>query len=198
MRFQVNSRSAAIALILALAAAGLIAREARSETIIINGLFSAVPPIGRGLNDLAREAGLPRATSYVTPIGGSIAAFLIARRLIANYENGTDRGPHKCVGHSYGAIVCARVSAALWRAYPAARFSYIGMIDGPALPPLFGNVDHVDNIRPTVGSIGAALNLDQSFMGVADELIYDHWGHVSVAWREDVRSRLLVGIRKKQ
>ncbi len=129
-------------------AALLAANSADAKTYLINGIASAVPFIGFGMNNLGKKvSGDKRVYSFMTPVEG---VAVIRPSIIKEIEQRYRRDPTEpinLIGISYGADMITTIARSL--SSKGIPVHYLGVIDGTRLAPIEPNVFRVDNFTCT-------------------------------------------------
>lgn len=116
---------------------------ANARTYIVNGLVSAVPFIGYGMNNLGKRLPSAKVFSYITSIEGN---GVIKPNIIADIEARYKRNPNEpvnLIGISYGANMVAEIAHIL--AKKNIPVNYLATIEGTSMRAIKPNVRVADN-----------------------------------------------------
>lgn len=117
---------------------------AQARTYIVNGLVSAVPFIGYGMNNLGKQIPGSKVFSYLTSIEGNR---VIKPSIIEDIENryrSNPAEPVNLVGISYGANLVSEIAYTLGQ--KGIPVNYLAIIEGPSsMRPITSNVRFADN-----------------------------------------------------
>ncbi|MEM9331858.1 MAG: hypothetical protein AAGA53_11070 [Pseudomonadota bacterium] len=120
---------------------------ATARTYLVNGLVSAVPFIGYGMNNLGKRIPGAKVFSYITSIEGNR---IIKPNIIADIEARYKRNPNEpinLVGISYGANLVTEIASTL--ASKGIPVSYLATIEGTSMRAIKSNVRVADNFTCT-------------------------------------------------
>ncbi|MEM9278622.1 MAG: hypothetical protein AAGA76_08615 [Pseudomonadota bacterium] len=118
-----------------------------ARTYLVNGLVSAVPFIGYGMNNLGKRIPGAKVFSYITSIEGNR---IIKPNIIADIEARYKRNPNEpinLVGISYGANLVTEIASTL--ASKGIPVSYLATIEGTSMKSIRANVRVADNFTCT-------------------------------------------------
>ncbi len=121
--------------------------SAQAKTYIVNGLVSAVPFIGYGMNNLGKRVPGAKVFSYITSLEGNR---IIKPNIIADIEARYKRNPNEkvnLVGISYGANLVAEIASILAR--KNIPVNYLATIEGTSMNSIKTNVRSADNFTCT-------------------------------------------------
>jgi len=182
------------AALLATIAFALLTSKAHSRTYIVNGLASAVPFIGYGMNNLGKKIPGSKVFSYVTSIEGNR---IIKPNILADIEARYKRNPNEpinLIGISYGANMVSDIANRL--AQKGIPVNYLGIIEGTSLKSIKSNVKRAQNFictsaecskkKVSVASGNKTTKLNQ--------YTYDD-GHIDLGNNRGVHSKIISGIR---
>lgn len=169
--------------------------NAFARTYIVNGLASAVPFIGYGMNNLGKKIPGSKVFSYITSIEGNS---IIKPNIISDIEARYKRNPQEpinLIGISYGANMVSEIASRL--AKKGIPVNYLGIIEGgSALKPVSSNVRTAHNFTCTgaectkkrlgLASGNTITNLQQ--FSYKD-------GHIDLGNNRQVHNNILRGIR---
>ncbi len=183
-----------LAALLSVIAISFVTSQAQARTYIVNGLASAVPFIGYGMNNLGKKIPGSKVFSYITSIeGNKIIKPNILKDIEARYKRNPNE-PINLIGISYGANMVSDIANRL--AKKGIPVNYLGIIEGTSLKSIKSNVRRAQNFICTgaecskrrVGLAGgnAVTQLNQ--------YTYDD-GHIDLGNNRGVHSKILSGIR---
>jgi len=125
----------------------------------INGLGSAIPEIGKGLDSLSSKIG-GKYFAYITPIEGTLP---ITVAVISDVQAKLKHNPDakfNIIGTSYGGNIATIIASQLNQI--GANVNYLAVIDAPAPLAIPKNVHRVDNfVCRRIGCIGQKLRLEK-------------------------------------
>lgn len=122
---------------------GAVSNEVKARTYLVNGIASAVPFIGYGMNNLGKKIPGAKVFSYITSVEGN---GIIKPNILADIEARYKKNPSEpinLIGISYGANMITDIASKL-----AARgipVNYMGIIEGGSMKALKDNVKKADN-----------------------------------------------------
>jgi len=168
--------------------------QANARTYIVNGLASAVPFIGYGMNNLGKKIPGSKVFSYITSIEGNR---IIKPNILADIEARFKRNPNEpinLIGISYGANMVSDIANRL--AKKGIPVNYLGIIEGTSLKPIKSNVRRAQNFictnaecsKRTVGLAGG------NSVTKLNQFTYKD-GHIDLGNNKSVHSRIISGIR---
>ncbi len=175
-------------------AVGFTTSQAHARTYIVNGLASAVPFIGYGMNNLGKKIPGSKVFSYITSIKGNR---IIKPNILADIEARYKRNPNEpvnLIGISYGANMVSDIASRLAR--KGIPVNYLGIIEGTSLKAIKSNVRRAQNF------ICTGAECSKRRIGVASgnsvtkisQFTYDD-GHIDLGNNKGVHSKILIGIR---
>lgn len=173
----------------------MMAPQAHARTYIVNGLASAVPFIGYGMNNLGKKIPGSKVFSYITSIEGNR---IIKPNIMADIEARYKRNPSEpinLIGISYGANMVSEIASRLAR--KGIPVNYLGIIEGgSALKPINSNVRLAHNfvctgVECTKKRIGAVNG--NSVTKIQQFKFKD--GHIDLGNNKSVHKQILNGIR---
>ena len=129
----------------------MVPASAMARTYIVNGLVSAVPFIGYGMNNLGKKIPGAKVFSYITSVEGNS---IIKPNIIEDIESRYKRNPSEpinLIGISYGAKMITEIASTLAR--KNIPVNYLGIIEGGTMRPIKANVRKVDNFICTGGRL---------------------------------------------
>ncbi|MEM7214940.1 MAG: hypothetical protein AAF423_05295 [Pseudomonadota bacterium] len=133
--------------VFALLAGQIATTSAFSRTYLVNGLVSAVPFIGYGMNNLGKRLPGSKVFSYITSIEGNR---IIKPNIIADIEERYKRNPSEpvnLIGISYGANLVTEIASTL--ASKGIPVNYLATIEGTSMKSIKANVRTADNFTCT-------------------------------------------------
>lgn len=120
---------------------------ASARTYIVNGIASAVPFIGYGMNNLGKRMPGAKVFSYITSIEGSrVVKPGILKDIEARYAKNPNE-PINLIGISYGANMVSEIASILSK--KGIPVNYLGIIEGTSLRAIPSNVRKADNFMCT-------------------------------------------------
>lgn len=123
-------------------------QHANARTYIVNGLASAVPFIGYGMNNLGKKIPGSKVFSYITSIEGNR---IIKPNIISDIEARYKKNPNEpinLIGISYGANMVSEIASTL--ASKGIPVNYLGLIEGgSSLKSIKSNVRRAHNFTCT-------------------------------------------------
>ena len=134
-------------LIITLGFLALLPNSVQARTYIVNGIASAVPFIGYGMNNLGKRIPGAKVFSYVTSIEGNR---IIKPRILQDIETRYARNPGEpinLIGISYGANLVSEIAGRL--AKKGIPVNYLGIIEGTSLRAIPPTVAKADNFMCT-------------------------------------------------
>lgn len=175
-------------------AIGFTTSQAHARTYIVNGLASAIPFIGYGMNNLGKKIPGSKVFSYITSIEGNR---IIKPNILADIEARYKRNPNETInliGISYGANMVSDIASRLAR--KGIPVNYLGIIEGTSLKAIRSNVRRAQNF------ICTGSECSKRRIGVANgnsvtkinQFTYDD-GHIDLGNNIGVHSKILSGIR---
>lgn len=183
-----------LAVLLAFLAISIVAPQANARTYIVNGLASAVPFIGYGMNNLGKKIPGSKVFSYITSIEGNrIIKPNIMKDIEARYKRNPNE-PINLIGISYGANMVSDIASRLAR--KGIPVNYLGIIEGTSLKSIKSNVRRAQNF------ICTGAECSKRRVGLAggntvtklNQFTYDD-GHIDLGNNKGVHSKILSGIR---
>lgn len=120
---------------------------AQARTYIVNGIASAVPFIGYGMNNLGKRLPGAKVFSYITSIEGNR---VIKPGILKDIEERFAKNPNEkinLIGISYGANLVSEIASTL--AKKGIPVNYLGIIEGTSLRAIPSNVKKADNFTCT-------------------------------------------------
>ena len=142
-----TSRFAAVLGVATLAQIALPADLAQARTYLVNGLVSAVPFIGYGMNNLGKRLPGSKVFSYITSVEGNR---IIKPNIIADIEARYKQNPNEpvnLIGISYGANLVTQIASTL--ASKNIPVNYLATIEGTTMKSITPNVRFADNFMCT-------------------------------------------------
>jgi pimeloyl-ACP methyl ester carboxylesterase len=125
----------------------------------INGLASAIPEVGKGLDVLSDRIG-GTYFAYVTPIESTLP---ITTAVVADIRKKLLENPNakfNIIGTSYGGNIATLIASRLNQL--EAKVNYLAIIDAPAPFPIPENVHRADNfVCKRLGCIGQQIKVEQ-------------------------------------
>ena len=134
-------------LVITLGFLALLPNSVQARTYIVNGIASAVPFIGYGMNNLGKRIPGAKVFSYVTSIEGNR---IIKPRILQDIETRYARNPGEpinLIGISYGANLVSEIAGRL--AKKGIPVNYLGIIEGTSLRAIPPTVAKADNFMCT-------------------------------------------------
>jgi hypothetical protein len=180
--------------LVATATIGMASNQASARTYIVNGLASAVPFIGYGMNNLGKKIPGSKVFSYITSIeGNNIIKPNILKDIQARYARNPNE-PINLIGISYGANMVSDIASKL--AAKGIPVNYLGIIEGTSLKAIKANVRKADNFictgpECTKRRIGKASGNTVTKIG---QFTYKD-GHIDLGNNKAVHSKIISGIR---
>lgn len=177
-----------------IATSALFSTQANARTYIVNGLASAVPFIGYGMNNLGKKIPGSKVFSYITSIeGNGIIKPNILKDILARYKRNPNE-PINLIGISYGANMVSDIANQL--AKKGIPVNYLGIIEGTSLKSIKPNVRQAQNFICTSGECSkkrVGLSGDNSITQLNQFTYKD--GHIDLGNNRGVHSKILSGIR---
>ncbi len=136
-----------LVIVLAVSFSQSLSSVANARTYIVNGLVSAVPFIGYGMNNLGKRIPGSKVFSYITSLEGNR---IIKPNIIADIEARYKRNPNEkinLIGISYGANMVAEIASKL--AAKKIPVHYLATIEGGSMKSIRSNVRTADNFTCT-------------------------------------------------
>ena len=173
----------------------MITPQAHARTYIVNGLASAVPFIGYGMNNLGKKIPGSKVFSYITSIEGNR---IIKPNIMADIEARYKRNPNEpinLIGISYGANMVSEIASHLAR--KGIPVNYLGIIEcGSSLKPINSNVRLAHNfvctgLECTKKGIGAVSG---NLVTKIQQFKFND-GHIDLGNNKSVHNKILNGIR---
>lgn len=177
-----------------IATTALFSTQAHARTYIVNGLASAVPFIGYGMNNLGKKIPGSKVFSYITSLEGSK---IIKPNIIKDIEARYNRNPNEpinLIGISYGANMVSDIANKL--AKKGIPVNYLAIIEGTSLKSIKPNVRQAHNFICTSAECSkkrVGLSGD-NFITTLNQYTYDD-GHIDLGNNRGVHSKILSGIR---
>lgn len=140
-------RRIAVFFIVSLALSISAIQPAAARTYIVNGIASAVPFIGYGMNNLGKRLPGAKVFSYITSLEGNR---VIKPNIISDIETRYARNPNEpvnLIGISYGANMVSEIASTLSR--KGIPVNYLAIIEGTSLKPIPSTVRKADNFMCT-------------------------------------------------
>lgn len=180
--------------LITLSLSAVLPHAASARTYIVNGIASAVPFIGYGMNNLGKRIPGSKVFSYVTSIEGNR---LIKPNIIKDIVARHKRNPNEkinLIGISYGANMVSDIASKL--AAKGIQINYLGIIEGTSLRAIPANVAKADNFTCTsaecskkrVRLAGGNTSTSLSQFSYKD-------GHIDLGNNKKVHSRIISRIR---
>lgn len=173
----------------------LATMPANARTYIVNGLASAVPFIGYGMNNLGKRIPGSKVFSYITSIEGNN---IIKPNIISDIEERHKRNPSEpinLVGISYGANMVSEIATGL--AQKGIPVNYLGTIEGGSgMRPVPANVRKADNFTCT--GVDCTKKRARLSGGNSNTKLNQHSfvdSHIDLGNNKQVHSLILRGIR---
>ena len=174
--------------------ATVVPNMASARTYIVNGLVSAVPFIGYGMNNLGKRIPGSKVFSYITSIEGSrVIKPNILSDIEARYRSNPG-DPINLIGISYGANMVSEIANIL--AKKGIPVNYLGIIEGNQLHRIRSNVAKADNFTctaPQCTKKKVSLASGNSTTSLGQFSLDD--GHIDLGNNKRVHSRILSRIR---
>lgn len=127
----------------------LFANPAAARTYIVNGLVSAVPFIGYGMNNLGKKVRGAKVFSYISAVeGNGLIKPNILKDIRARYRANPSEKVN-LVGISYGANMVSEIASTL--ASEGIPVNYLATIEGTTMRSIKSNVSTADNFTCTSG-----------------------------------------------
>lgn len=169
--------------------------QASARTYLVNGLASAVPFIGYGMNNLGKKIPGAKVFSYITSIeGNGIIKPNIIKDIEARYKRNPDE-PINLIGISYGANMVSEIATILDK--KGIPVHYLGIIEGGgSIKSIKDNVRLAQNFTCTGAEclkkkIGASS--DNTITKIQQFSFKD--GHIDLGNNKSVHSKIINGIR---
>jgi len=171
-----------------------VSTSAHARTYIVNGIASAVPFIGYGMNNLGKKIPGAKVFSYITSIEGNR---VIKPRILQDIESRYARNPSEpinLIGISYGANMVSEIAGRL--AKKGIPVNYLGIIEGTSLRAIPATVSKADNFictnaecsKKPVRLSGGNTNTSLGQFTYKD-------GHIDLGNNNKVHNRILSRIR---
>jgi hypothetical protein len=167
---------------------------AHARTYIVNGIASAVPFIGYGMNNLGKRIPGSKVFSYITSIeGNGVVKPGIINDIVERHQRNPNE-PINLIGISYGANMVSDIAATLNQRGIAVN--YLGIIEGTSLKAIPPNVAKADNFTCTSAECSkkrvrlAGGNSTTSL----EQFVYKD-GHIDLGNNKQVHSRIISRIR---
>ncbi|MDJ0614116.1 MAG: hypothetical protein QNJ29_10605 [Rhizobiaceae bacterium] len=192
MRFKVANFLPLI--VSAFLVAVMVPGSAQARTYIVNGIASAVPFIGYGMNNLGKRIPGSKVFSYITAIEGNR---VIKPRILQDIEARYSKNPGEpinLIGISYGANLVSEIAGRL--AKKGIPVNYLGIIEGTSLRAIPATVRKADNFICTSAEcskkrVRLAGGNNSTSLG---QFTYDD-GHIDLGNNKKVHSRIISRIR---
>lgn len=168
--------------------------SAAARTYIVNGLVSAVPFIGYGMNNLGKRVPGSKVFSYITSFeGNSIIKPNIIEDIEARYKRNPNE-PVNLIGISYGANLVTQIANIL--AKKNIPVNYLATIEGTSMKSIRANVRVADNFTCT-GSECSKKKVRLSGGNGTTHLAQFSYkdGHIDLGNNKKVHSRIISRIR---
>ncbi len=165
-----------------------------ARTYIVNGIASAVPFIGYGMNNLGKRIPGSKVFSYITSIEGNR---VIKPRILADIESRYARNPSEpinLIGISYGANMVSEIAGKL--AAKGIPVNYLGIIEGTSLRSIPPTVSKADNFTCTSAECSkkkVRLSGGNTTTSLGQFTYKD--GHIDLGNNKKVHSRIISRIR---
>ena len=183
-----------LAVLLTAITMGILIPQASARTYIVNGLASAIPFIGYGMNNLGKKIPGSKVFSYITSLEGNK---IIKPNILSDIEARYKRNPNEpinLIGISYGANMVSDIASRLAR--KGIPVNYLGIIEGTSLKSIKSNVRRAQNF------ICTGAECSKRRVGLAggnsitklNQYTYDD-GHIDLGNNRGVHSKILSGIR---
>lgn len=181
-------------LILALGIVAFMPNIAQARTYIVNGIASAVPFIGYGMNNLGKRIPGAKVFSYVTSIEGN---GIIKPRILQDIETRYARNPSEpinLIGISYGANLVSEIAGSL--AQKGIPVNYLGIIEGTSLRAIPPTVAKADNFMCTSAECTKKrVRLSGGNAVTSLEQFTYKDGHIDLGNNKKVHSRIISRIK---
>lgn len=180
--------------ILALMVFVSVPNMAQARTYIVNGIASAVPFIGYGMNNLGKRIPGSKVFSYITSIEGNR---VIKPRILQDIESRYARNPAEpinLIGISYGANMVSEIVSKL--AQKGIPVNYLGIIEGTslrAIPPTVLKADNFTCTSPECSKKPVRLSGGNTTTSLGQFTYKD--GHIDLGNNKKVHSRIISRIR---
>ena len=172
----------------------LVPNIASARTYIVNGLVSAVPFIGYGMNNLGKRIPSAKVFSYITSVEGSrVIKPSILSDIEARYKSNPG-DPINLIGISYGANMVSEIANTL--AKKNIPVNYLAIIEGNKLYRIRDNVAKADNFictAPQCTKKKVSLASGNKTTSLGQFSLDD--GHIDLGNNKRVHSRILSRIR---
>lgn len=165
-----------------------------ARTYIVNGIASAVPFIGYGMNNLGKRIPGSKVFSYITSIEGNR---VIKPRILQDIEARYARNPNEpinLIGISYGANMISDIVGKL--AKKGIPVNYLGIIEGTSLRAIPPTVLKADNFICTSAECSkkrVRLSGGNTTTSLGQFTYKD--GHIDLGNNKKVHSRIISRIR---
>jgi hypothetical protein len=168
--------------------------HAAARTYIVNGIASAVPFIGYGMNNLGKRVPSAKVFSYVTSIeGNGIVKPNIIKDIEARYAKNPNE-PINLVGISYGANMVSEIASLLSR--KGIPVNYLAIIEGTSLKAIPASVKKADNFTCTnPDCTKKRVRLAGGNSVTALEQFSYKSGHIDLGNNKKVHSRIISSLR---
>ena len=169
-------------------------QEASARTYIVNGLASAIPFIGYGMNNLAKRIPGSKVFSYITSIEGNR---IIKPNILADIEARFRQNPNEpinLIGISYGANMVAEIASRLTK--KGIPVNYLATIEGGSMSTIKPNVRRAHNFTCTgldCSKRKVRLSAGNSVTQLRQYSFKD--GHIDLGNNSQVHRHILGGIR---
>lgn len=165
-----------------------------ARTYIVNGIASAVPFIGYGMNNLGKRIPGAKVFSYITSIEGNrVIKPGIINDIIARHQKNPNERVN-LIGISYGANMVSEIASTL--AKRGIPVNYLGIIEGTSLRAIPSNVRKADNFICTSAECSkkrVRLASGNSTTSLGQFTYKD--GHIDLGNNTKVHSRIINRIR---
>ena len=181
-------------LIITLGFLALLPNSVQARTYIVNGIASAVPFIGYGMNNLGKRIPGAKVFSYVTSIEGNR---IIKPRILQDIETRYARNPSEpinLIGISYGANLVSEIAGRL--AKKGIPVNYLGIIEGTSLRAIPPTVAKADNFMCTSAECTkkrVRLSGGNTITSLGEFTYRD--GHIDLGNNKKVHSRIISRIQ---
>jgi len=167
---------------------------AQARTYLVNGLVSAVPFIGYGMNNLGKRLPGSKVFSYITSIEGR---GVIKPNIIADIEARYKRNPSEAInliGISFGANLVTEIASELAR--KNIPVNYLATLEGTSMRSIPPNVRMADNFictAPECSKKRVRLSGGNGATKLAQFSYKD--GHIDLGNNKKVHSRIVSRVR---
>lgn len=157
-------------------------------TYFINGLGSAIPVVGKGLDSLSDKIG-GSYFAYISPV----ESLTIIASVVSDVRTKLKHDPDtkfNIIGTSYGGNIATIIAGQLDQI--GAKVNYLAVIDAPAPYPITPNVHRADNfVCRKIGCIGQKIRLEKENTSTWLQQFEIKSGHIALSQNQFVHDRVI-------